>query len=238
MGQSARSAPWLPTMDSPAPVTHAAKLVIAARTILIVNITRAVIPCVVMEGTVEDITLIVAKEIIMLTIVKVTEVRAQEVRTKEARAKVVMATKKTSMDVAIKEVTSIVSDSQMMATTRRHARAAPAIGYHHRDQFNHRNSLSDDDQFDRADSAIVAARHVGNKLHSQTVVADSGATRHMFYDLSVSTDSSLSQPRLSSWATTRQSTVLRLVRLCSTCLTGVVSAFLKSFKCPASPSTS
>jgi hypothetical protein len=31
----------------------------------------------------------------------------------------------------------------------------------------------------------VAAQHVGNKLHSQTVVVDSGATRHMFYDLSV-----------------------------------------------------
>jgi hypothetical protein len=39
-------------------------------------------------------------------------VRAQEVRAKEVRA-----TKETSMDVAVKEVTSIVSDSQMMATT-------------------------------------------------------------------------------------------------------------------------
>jgi hypothetical protein len=78
VGQSSRSAPWLPTMDSPAPVTHAARLFIAARTTLIVGITRAVIPCVVMESTVEDITLIVAKEIITLTIVKVTEVNAQE----------------------------------------------------------------------------------------------------------------------------------------------------------------
>jgi hypothetical protein len=67
----------------------------------------------------------------------------------------------------------------------RHARIAPAIGYHHRDQFNHTNSSSDDDQFDCAASAIVIAHHVGNKLHSQTVVVDSGATRHMFYDLSV-----------------------------------------------------
>jgi gag-polypeptide of LTR copia-type len=67
----------------------------------------------------------------------------------------------------------------------RHARAAPAIGYHHRDQFNHTNSSSDDDQFDRVASTIVAAHHVGNKLHSQTVVVDSGATRYMFYDLSV-----------------------------------------------------
>jgi GAG-pre-integrase domain len=31
----------------------------------------------------------------------------------------------------------------------------------------------------------VAAHHVGNKRHSQTVVVDSDATRHMFYDLSV-----------------------------------------------------
>jgi hypothetical protein len=31
----------------------------------------------------------------------------------------------------------------------------------------------------------MVAHHVGNKLHSQTVVVDSGATRHMFYDLSV-----------------------------------------------------
>jgi hypothetical protein len=31
----------------------------------------------------------------------------------------------------------------------------------------------------------VAAHHVGNKLHSQTVVVDFNATRHMFYDLSV-----------------------------------------------------
>jgi RNA-binding protein YlmH len=60
-----------------------------------------------MEGTVEDITLIVAKEIITLTIVKVTKVRAQEVRAKEVRV-----TKKISMDVAVKEVTGIVSDSQ------------------------------------------------------------------------------------------------------------------------------
>jgi hypothetical protein len=65
-----------------------------------------------MEGTVKDITLIVAKEIITLTIFKVTEVRAQEVCAKGVRA-----TKETSMDVAVKEVTSIVSDSQMIATT-------------------------------------------------------------------------------------------------------------------------
>jgi Zinc knuckle len=43
----------------------------------------------------------------------------------------------------------------------RHASAAPAIGYHHRDKFNHANYSSDDDQFDSAASAIVTAHHVG-----------------------------------------------------------------------------
>jgi hypothetical protein len=167
MGQSARSAPWLSILDSPAPVTHAARLVIAARATLIVDVTRAVIPCVVMERTVKNITLIVAKEIVTLSIVKVTEVRAQEVRAKEVRA-----TKETSMDMYVKEVTSIVSDSQMMATT---IGATP--GQH----------LPSDitTVIDLAASAIVAAHHVGNKLQSQTVVVDSGATRHMFYDLFV-----------------------------------------------------
>jgi DNA-binding XRE family transcriptional regulator len=49
-----------------------------------------------------------------LTIVKVTKVRAQEVCAKEARAKEVRATKETYINVEVKEVTSIVSDSQMM----------------------------------------------------------------------------------------------------------------------------
>jgi hypothetical protein len=65
------------------------------------------------------------------------------------------------------------------------ARAAPAIGYHRRDRFNNADLASDDDHFDRAASAIAAAHHVGDKIHSQTVVADSAATRHIFYDLSV-----------------------------------------------------
>jgi hypothetical protein len=81
----------------------------AHNTTLIVDVTRVVISCVIMEDTVEDITLIVAKEIVTLTIVKVTEVRVQEMRAKQARV-----TTKTSMDVAVKEVTSIVSDSQVM----------------------------------------------------------------------------------------------------------------------------
>jgi RNA-binding protein YlmH len=58
---------------------------------LVVNVTRAFIPCVVMERTVEDITPIVAKEIVTLTIFKVTKVRAQEVHAKEVRAKEVRA---------------------------------------------------------------------------------------------------------------------------------------------------
>jgi hypothetical protein len=106
MTRSARSAPWLPTMDSPAPVTHTARFIIAARTASIMDATRAVILCVVMEGMVKDITLIVAKEIVELGIFKVTEVRAQEVR----------ATEKTFIDVTVKVVASIISDYQMMAT--------------------------------------------------------------------------------------------------------------------------
>jgi hypothetical protein len=50
---------------------------------------------------------IVAKKIVALTIVKVAEVRAKEVR----------AMNQTSKDMAVKEVTSIVSDSQMMPGT-------------------------------------------------------------------------------------------------------------------------
>jgi hypothetical protein len=114
----------------------------------------------------------------------------------------------------------------------RHARAAPAIGYHHRDQFHHTNSSSDDDQLYRAASAIVAA-------HLLVI----NSTRRQLWSIQVprgtcsticpsSTNSSLSHPRLSSWATTRQPTVLGLVSLCSTCLRGVVSAFLKPFMCP------
>jgi hypothetical protein len=38
-------------------------------------------------------------------------------RAKEARAKEMRATKNALIDVAVEEVTSIVSDSQMMATT-------------------------------------------------------------------------------------------------------------------------
>jgi Zinc knuckle len=84
-------------------------------------------PIVVMERTVEEVMLIFAKEIVALTIVKFTEVRTKEVRVKvmrakkvrlkEVHAKKVWATNQNSMDVAVKEVTSTVSASQMMATT-------------------------------------------------------------------------------------------------------------------------
>jgi gag-polypeptide of LTR copia-type len=65
------------------------------------------------------------------------------------------------------------------------ARSAPSICYHHRACFGNANLSSDDGQFDHAAFAIVDAHHVGDKIHSQIVVFDSGATRHMFYDLSV-----------------------------------------------------
>jgi hypothetical protein len=65
----------------------------------------------------ESITLIFAKKIVALTILKVTGVRAQEMCAKEVGAEEVWATKQTSMYVTVKEVTSIVSASQMMAMT-------------------------------------------------------------------------------------------------------------------------
>jgi hypothetical protein len=205
MGQSARSAPWLPTMDLPAPVTHAARLVIAARTTLIVNVTRAVIPCVVMEGAVEDITLIVAKEIITLTIVKVTEVRAQEVRAKEARA-----TKETSMDVAVKEVTSIVSDSQMMATTIKatsgqHLPSDITTVINLTIQILHRRTTSSTAPLQPLwPRTMLVTNFTLRQLWSIPVPRGTCSTIYPS-----SKNSSLSHPRLSSYATTRQPTVFR-----------------------------
>jgi hypothetical protein len=176
MARNARKAPWLPTIDSSAPVTHTAKLVIVAQATLFVDVTRAVIPCVVLEGTVEDITMIVAKEIDTLTIVWVMEVRAKGVQD----------TKNTSMEVAVKEVTSIVSDSQILATTigatpGKHLPSDITTVINLTMQTIHRTTTSST----RAASDIVAAHHVGNKIHSQTVEGDSSAKRNMFYDLSV-----------------------------------------------------
>jgi hypothetical protein len=188
---------------------------------------------------VEDITLIVAKEIITLTIVKVTEVRAKEVRAKEVRAKEVRATKKTSMDVAVKEVTSIVSDSPMMATT---IGATP--GQHLPSDITTVINLTIQ-AFHRKTTSSTAPLQA---LWPRTMLV-TDSTRRQLWSIPVprgtcfticpsSINSSLSHSRLSSWATTRQPTVLRLVWLCSTCLTGVVSAFLETFMCHALPSTS
>jgi hypothetical protein len=138
------------------------------------------------------------------------------------------------MELAVKEVTSIVSNSQMMATT---IGATPG-----------QNLPSD---------IIVVINLTMQSIHRTTTSSTAplqplwprtmlvtNSTRRQVWSISVlrgtcssicpsSTNSSLSHPRLSSWATTRHPTVLRLERLCSTCLTGVVSAFLKSFMCPA-----
>jgi hypothetical protein len=182
-----------------------------------------------MEGTVEGITLIVAKEIITLTIVKVTEVRAKEVR----------ATKKTSMDVAVKAASSMVSDSQMMATT-----IGATLGQHLPSDITTVINLA----MKILHRTTISSAAPLKPLWPRTKLVTSSTRRHL-WSIQVprgtcsticpsSTNSSLSHPRLSSWATTRQPIVHRLVILCSTCLTGVVFAFLKSFLCPASPSTS
>jgi hypothetical protein len=214
-------------------------LVIVARTTLFVNVIRAVIPCVVMESTVEDIKLIVAKEIVTLIIVKGKEMRAQEVRAKEARAREVWATKKTSMKVAVKEVISIVSDSKMMART---IGATPEK--HLPSDITTKINLSMQTIHQTTTSSTAPLQ----PLWPRTMLV-TNSIRRQFWSIPVPRGTcsticaspenpSLSHPRLSSWATTRQPTVLRLERLCSTSLKGVVSAFLKSFMCPASPSTS
>jgi hypothetical protein len=188
---------------------------------------------------VKDITLIVAKDIITLTIVKVTEVRVQEVCAKKARAKEMRATKETYMDVDVKEVTSIVSESQMMATTigatpGQHLPSDITTVINFTIQILHRTTTSSTAPLQPLwPRTMLVTNSTRRQLWSIPVPRGTCSTIYPS-----STKSSLSHPRLSSWATTRQPTVLRLVRLCSTCLTGVVSAFLKSFMCPASPSTS
>jgi hypothetical protein len=177
-----------------------------------------------MELTVKNITLIVAKEIVALTIVKVTEVRAQdvrakevrakEVRAKEVRAKEVRATKQIYMDVTIKEVTSIASATQMMATTTgttpgQHLPSDITTVIHLTMQTLHRTTTS----------SIVPLQPLWRRTMLVT-----NSTRRQFLSIPVprgscsticpsSTNSSLSHPRLSSWATTRQPTVLRLESL-------------------------
>jgi hypothetical protein len=194
-----------------------------------VDVTRAVIPCVFMEGTVEDITLIVAKEIITLTIVKVTEVRAKEVR----------ATKETSMDVAVKEVISIVSDSQMMATTigaspGQHLPSFITTVINLTIQTHHRTKISSTAPLQLSwPRTMLVTNYTRRQLWSISVPRGTCSTI-----CPSSTNSSLSHLRLSSWATTRQPTLLRLESLWSTFLTGVVSDFPRSFMYPASPSIS
>jgi hypothetical protein len=168
-------------------------------------------------------------EIITLSIVKVTEVRAKEVR----------AMKKTSIDVAVKEVTSIVYDSQMMAMT---ISATPGqllpsnitTVINLAVQTLHRTTTSSTAPLQPLWPRTML---VTNSIRRQSwsIPVPCGACSTICPS---STNSSLSHKRLSSWSTTRQPTVLRLVRLCSTCLTGVVSASLKSFMCSASPSIS
>jgi hypothetical protein len=87
----------------------------------------------------------------------------------------------------------------------RQARAAIDIEYHRRDHFNHAKSSTNEEQFDRAASAIVAAHHVGDKLHLRTVMVDYGATQHMFTICLSPTNSNLSYPRrLCSAARTKE----------------------------------
>jgi hypothetical protein len=138
------------------------------------------------------------------------------------------------------KVTSIVSDSQMMATT---IGATP--GQHLPSDITTVINLTMQ-TLHRTTTSSTAPLQL---LWPRTMLV-TNSTRRQLWSIPVprstcsticpsSTNSSLSHPRLSSWATTRQPTVLRLMRLCSTCrATGVVSAFLKSFMCPASPSTS
>jgi hypothetical protein len=130
-----------------------------------------------MERVVQETTLIVAMVIVALTIVKVLEVRAKDVLSLHAAGRHERA--RQEYDQRLNRFTDNGNDNA------HRARAAPAIGYHRRDRFDNADLASDDDHFDRAASAIAAAHHVGDKIHSQTVVVDSGATRHMFYDLSV-----------------------------------------------------
>jgi hypothetical protein len=134
------------------------------------------------------------------------------------------------MDVDVKEVISIVSDSQMMATT---IGATP--GQHLPSNITTVINLTIQILHRRTTSSTAPLQ----PLWPRTMLVTNYSRRHL-WSIPVprgtysticpsSTDSSLSHPRLSSWATTRQPTVLRLVRLCTTCLTGVVFAFLKSF---------
>jgi hypothetical protein len=172
---STLSPPWFPALDLPAHVIRAERLAIAALTTLIKLVIITVIRHV-MEHVVQEITLIVVIVIAALTIVKDLEVRANGDALHAAERH----------ERASQEVDQRHNRFEDNGNDNAHrARAEPAIRYHRRDRFDNTVLSSDDDKFDRAASAIAAAHHVGDKIHSQTFVIDSGATRHMFYDLSV-----------------------------------------------------
>jgi gag-polypeptide of LTR copia-type len=160
-----------------------------------------------------------------ITIVKVTEVLAKEVR----------ATKQTIMHVAVKDVTSIVSASEMMATTigatpRQHLTSKIITVIPLTIQTLHRTTISSTAPLQPLwPRTMLATNSTRRQLWSIPVPRDTFSTI-----CPSSINSSLSHPRLSSWATTRQPTMLRLERLCSTCMTGDVSALPKSFMCLAS----
>jgi hypothetical protein len=151
----------------------------------------------------------VVKEIVTLTIVKVTEVRAQEVHTKE-----VWSTKQNFMYVAVKEVTSIVSASQMMATT---IGATP--GQHLPLDITTVINLT----MQTLHRTTTCSTAPLQSLWPRTVLV-TNSTRRQLWSIPMPrgtysticpfiTNSSLLHPRLTSWATTRQPTVLRLERL-------------------------
>jgi hypothetical protein len=137
------------------------------------------------------------------------------------------------MDVAVKEVTSIVSDYQMMAKTigvtpGRHLSSDITTVINLTMQTIHRTTTSSTAPLHQLWLRIMLVTNsTRRQLWSIPVPRDTCSTIYPS-----PTNSSLSYPRLSSWATTRQPTVLRLVGLCSTCMMGVVSAFLKSFMYP------
>jgi hypothetical protein len=100
----------LPALDLPARVIRAEKLAIEARTTLIKVVIITVIRHV-MERVVQVTTLIVAMVIVALTIVKVLEVRAKDV----------LFTLQDTMNVLVKNMTSVVTASQTTVTTMRNA---------------------------------------------------------------------------------------------------------------------
>jgi hypothetical protein len=84
----------------------------------------------------------------------------------------------------------------------------------------------------------VAAHHVGNKHHSQTVVVDSGATRYMFYDLSVFHKIESIAPTTVKLGDDSTANCAQIEEVVLHLSDGRRLRLPKSFMCPASPSTS